>query len=135
LDLVVRDVGDVVEQVDRDIEYGFVDQPGLDAEGGEFDRPIEPRDDRSGGKDACRRQDRSRHDIWACGKVHGAPIPVDVAQWHLKLNSENLSSPHRRCGLFSTSYLELCLINVAELPILMSSAGVADQASSHARLP
>jgi hypothetical protein len=28
LDLAVRDVGDVVEQVDRNIEDGFVNRPG-----------------------------------------------------------------------------------------------------------
>ena len=54
LDLVVRDVGDVVEQVDRNTEYGLAGQPGFDAERGEFDRPSKPRRDRSDGDNAGR---------------------------------------------------------------------------------
>ena len=89
-DLVERDVRDVVEQVDRNVEQGFVDQPGFDAAQRERESPLR---DGSYGDEAGGRENRTRHGIRTRSNLHGGPpFSVDEALAILKLISENLSS-------------------------------------------
>jgi hypothetical protein len=100
-----------LERIDRDVENRSVNQPDLAAD---CEVPDRPRSLGAIGVMAVTRSPPGPHPPRRTeAQLRAWRFPsVNVAEWHLTLNSENLT---RGCGLFKTSFLEWCLVVAVDI--------------------